>query len=247
MTKSLPPNDALPVMETFYSLQGEGPKTGVPAFFVRFTGCNLHCSWCDTTYASWKAEWQNAQWMKVDEILDSYPKTVLPAGVLMVLTGGEPLLQRQGPRAAALDALVEQGCSLFGHGVEFETNGTFQPPAFYLRDDIAFNVSPKLPSAQAGNWDPEGRWRVDFDAWLEIPRARFKFVVGSDTDLEAVDRLVSSHRLPVERVNIMLEGATREKQLMRLAQHDLVDAILQRRYRLTLRAHTLIWGGERGR
>ncbi len=208
MSAASPPESSLPIMETFFSFQGEGPSIGVPSFFVRLTGCNLHCRWCDTTYASWKAEWQRARWMSVDEILQTLPPDVDPEGVLMVITGGEPFLHREGPRAPVLDELVQRGAALFGHGVEFETNGSFQPPDPYLRDSIAFNVSPKLPSAQAGNWEPDGRWRVDFDAWRAIQRSRFKFVVGNLDDLAEVDRIVGQYELPVERIYIMPEGAT---------------------------------------
>ena len=76
------------ISEIFYSIQGEGELTGVPSVFVRTSGCNLRCVWCDTPYASWNPEGAD---MSVDQILEEVKKH--PARHC-VLTGGEPMITR---------------------------------------------------------------------------------------------------------------------------------------------------------
>src|ERR1700733_13593160 len=76
------------ISEIFYSIQGEGELTGIPSVFVRTSGCNLRCNWCDTMYASWEPEGTH---MALDQILqqvDSFPAQHC------VLTGGEPMVTK---------------------------------------------------------------------------------------------------------------------------------------------------------
>ena len=100
------------VTETFVSLQGEGPRQGMPCMVVRFAGCNLHCAWCDTRYSL--NDSQGVE-MTPEEIMQA----VLESGMRYVcITGGEPLLQKEDlvPLLAAMheaDVLVD-----------IETNGT---------------------------------------------------------------------------------------------------------------------------
>ena len=99
------------VNEIFYSLQGEGFQSGTPAVFVRFSGCNLRCPFCDTCH-------ENGTFMTEESIVDEVAK--YPAG-LVVVTGGEPSLQLTG-------SLVDKLHSL-GKLVAVETNGTRELPA----------------------------------------------------------------------------------------------------------------------
>ena len=97
------------VNQIFYSLQGEGRNTGRAAVFVRFAGCNVHCSFCDTDFSSWRE-------MSDDEIvaaISQYPTR------LVVLTGGEPTLQVDRPLVDLLHA--------HGYEIAMESNGTRQP------------------------------------------------------------------------------------------------------------------------
>lgn len=104
------PSAGYPVNEIFYSLQGEGYHSGTPAIFIRFSGCNLKCDFCDTDFSS-------HVYMTVDEIIEEvrlYPATVV------VLTGGEPSLQPLGPLVESLHAE--------GKKLHMETNGTQEIP-----------------------------------------------------------------------------------------------------------------------
>jgi 7-carboxy-7-deazaguanine synthase len=98
------------VSEIFRSLQGEGKSQGRPCTFIRLTGCNLRCAWCDTSYAQ-----QDGEEMSITEVLD---RVWLQNGKQICITGGEPLLQREG----VLELLKK--FSLHGYTVEIETNGT---------------------------------------------------------------------------------------------------------------------------
>ncbi|PZR58947.1 MAG: 7-carboxy-7-deazaguanine synthase [Candidatus Meridianibacter frigidus] len=115
----------LQVNEIFYSFQGEGTHTGIPAVFVRLAGCNLSCRFCDTDY-SLKAL------LGVDDVL-AQVQTLSPECPTVILTGGEPLAQTQTPDL--IDALARNG-----RRVHIESNGTVPVP---LSEDVWLTVSPK--------------------------------------------------------------------------------------------------------
>ncbi|MFH1284047.1 MAG: 7-carboxy-7-deazaguanine synthase QueE [Candidatus Peregrinibacteria bacterium] len=113
------------ISEIFYSIQGEGTNLGIPAVFLRLSGCNLRCEWCDTAYA-----WKKGKEMKTSEILSKIKS--FPAHHL-VITGGEPLLQQD-----ELKLLLEL---LKNYYIEIETNGTIKPKISRLVNQ--YNCSPK--------------------------------------------------------------------------------------------------------
>lgn len=119
------------VNEIFYSLQGEGFHTGTPAVFLRFSGCNLACSFCDTDFAAFTE-------MTLDQIMAEVSAFKTRH---IVLTGGEPLLQVD---SALLEALKEAGFY-----IQVETNGTV--PAPEAIDWVT--CSPKLPVSRVGRAD----------------------------------------------------------------------------------------------
>src|ERR1700704_5838800 len=100
------------VSEIFYSIQGEGMLTGVPSVFVRTSGCNLRCVWCDTPYTSWTPEGPE---MAIEEIAKEVAR--YPATAHVVITGGEPMLF---PSVVELAARLKAA----GHHITIETAGT---------------------------------------------------------------------------------------------------------------------------
>src|SRR5215831_18622011 len=117
----------LRIAEIFYSLQGEGSLVGVPSVFVRTSGCNLRCSWCDTPYTSWRPEGTD---LTLDQILDEVDAH--PARHVVV-TGGEPMI------APDILALTQRLRARNLH-ITIETAGTvFEPVACDL-----MSISPKL-------------------------------------------------------------------------------------------------------
>ncbi|HUB33862.1 MAG TPA: 7-carboxy-7-deazaguanine synthase QueE, partial [Bryobacteraceae bacterium] len=115
------------IAELFYSLQGEGSLVGVPSVFIRTTGCNLRCSWCDTPYTSWQPEGTDWSLRQILAEVRAHPARHA------VVTGGEPMIQPE------IIPLTEQ-LRAAGLHITVETAGTvFQPVACDL-----MSISPKL-------------------------------------------------------------------------------------------------------
>ncbi|WP_058365165.1 7-carboxy-7-deazaguanine synthase QueE [Haloparvum sedimenti] len=204
--------DALPINELFSSLQGEGTLAGQPSTFVRTSGCNLRCWFCDSYHTSWEP---TGAWMDREAILDEVAARD-PDHV--VLTGGEPLIHD-----AAVDLL--HALDDRGYHLTVETNGTVVPPA-ETPIDLA-SVSPKLASSTPSTERPpagvdpgqvtdpasdeeapsEGeveRWaekheadRLDVDALATLAaryHTQLKFVVTGPGDLPEIESLVADVR-----------------------------------------------------
>ncbi len=232
--------------EIFASLQGEGPAIGRPSAFVRLSGCNLRCRWCDTPY-TWNFEgtpgghrearqYQRAREevaLSVDEVADRVAALGVAA---LVLTGGEPMLQQRS-LAALWPALESRSLAVT---VDVETNGTVKPlPAFDATVD-RYVVSPKLPGAGPQPTDPLGR----LDAFAADPRVSFKLVVGDAADLAAVDALVGRLGLSPSRIWLMAEGDTIER--LDAGASAVAAAALKRGYNFSDRLHLRLYGAGRG-
>jgi 7-carboxy-7-deazaguanine synthase len=234
--------DTLRISETFLSLQGEGPSTGQRAVFLRLSGCNLSCTWCDTPYT-----WDWSRYDRGTETRLATPPSVAAeiatmagdATRLLVLTGGEPLLQ-QGTVARTLDLLRDKRPSL---RCEVETNGTVVPSAHLAARVHRFVVSPKL-----ANSGIRSRARTHLTALAEFaqqPRAVLKFVVAGPGDLvEAADTAAQADFGP-ERVWIM-PVATDPQRCLDLMR-ELASPVLDAGFNLSSRMHLLLWGDIRGR
>jgi 7-carboxy-7-deazaguanine synthase len=221
------------VSETFTSLQGEGMLAGLPSFFVRTAGCNLRCAWCDTPYASWRPEGRRTT------IAAVVAEAAASGCRHVVVTGGEPLLQREiGALTAALSAA--------GHHVTVETAGTLAPE---LTCHL-LSVSPKTE-----NSDPAGAWRerhrlirVDRGPLAALlarhPEHQVKFVVRDRGDLAEILALVERLAVDRGRVLLMPEGATREEIAVRAA--EVGRMCLDAGFRYSPRLHVDLFGGGRG-
>ena len=245
MTARMPTLDprSLWVAETFSSLQGEGPSSGRPAAFIRLSGCHLSCSWCDTAYTWDETRFDLSAERHVSSVEDLVHWFDVQQVGLVVITGGEPLLQQDAVIAFLLDLAATVGdCR-----VEVETSGTIVPRAELVDLVSAFNVSPKL--AHSGM--PERRRiRPDVLRGLEgTGKAVWKFVAVDLGDLEEIDRvlaLVSTDgRALEERVWIMPEGTDPGTILTRL--REFAGAVMGRGWNLAPRLHVLLWGDDRGR
>lgn len=219
--------------ETFVSLQGEGPLAGQRAAFVRFAHCNLTCVWCDTDYS-----WNWAKFRR-DQETQRGPVAEIASWVraqdvdLVVVTGGEPMLQQE-----ALRCLAEL-CSPVR--VQVETNGTRIPIVSLGTVVNLFVVSPKLANSGVA------RHRRIVPAALRALAATgsvaWKFVALGPADLDEIDTLVTAYGLAP--VWVMPEGTTDEQILDRA--RSLVGPVLDRGWNFSLRLHILLWGDRRGR
>jgi 7-carboxy-7-deazaguanine synthase len=233
---------ALRVNEMFGpTIQGEGPAAGRPAMFVRLAGCNLSCSWCDSAYT-----WDSGRYNLREESRDVPVEEVLVAvqrqpDALVVITGGEPLLQQESP---AWDALLD-GLTQLDMPIHVETNGTIGPSDRSLRRVTQWCVSPKLPNA-----GPHRGYQIETmnPAWrnhVNDRRIALKFVCTSADDVDRAVAMADSRGFPRRAVWVMPEGVTAEA----LAEHwpAIADAAVGHGINATHRLHILAWGQERGR
>ncbi len=230
------PHRDLVVSEVFGpTVQGEGPSLGRRAGFVRLGRCNLACTFCDTPYTWDWSRFDPATELTARAVDDIAAEVEAMAVPLVVITGGEPLLQ-QG-RLAPLLARLRAG----GHRIEVETAGTIAPSGDVADLVDGFNVSPKL--ATSGN-PLDRRYRPDvLRAFQATGRAAFKFVATGPADLDEIQAMVDECGLT--DVWVMPEGA--DAATVRERGAELADAVLARGWQLTTRLHVLLWGDERGR
>jgi 7-carboxy-7-deazaguanine synthase len=235
------------VSEVFTSIQGEGKLAGVPSFFVRVSGCNLRCAWCDTPYASWEPEGER-------RTLDWLLSAADASGVRhAVITGGEPML---------FDAVegLSRGLRRLGMHITVETAGTIfrGPPG--LACDL-MSISPKLASSApaAGDpRDPTGAWRARhesrrlspptlqrlIDAFPPPLERQLKFVVCGPGDLAEIEGVLSGLRgwAPGD-VLLMPEGVRPPTPEMR---RWLAGECIRRGWRYCPRLHIELFGNVRG-
>lgn len=226
------------------TIQGEGPSAGRPAMFLRLGMCNLDCRVCDTPY-TW--DWTGQLGTRYDR------KTELShlsmgeatewvhancADRLLVITGGEPLIQRK--------ALEQWLPTVVGAcDIEVETNGTL-PPLRFPWQTLAYNVSPKTPAMLNGAAE-----RLEWDslhALAEHGRAlsnvRWKFVVRHMDDVRFADMIATRLDLPRRKVWLMPEGVDAAEQTATLGW--LANMAAQLGYNVSPRLHVMAWGNRRG-
>lgn len=218
------------------TLQGEGPNLGRRAAFVRLARCNLACTWCDAHFT-----WDWSRHDPVDEVhhrtvAEVHDQVVAMQCRLVVVTGGEPLLQQRNLTHLA-SRLRGSGCE-----VEVETNGTRMPDP-RLNALVRYNVSPKLANSGM-EWDRAIQPDV-LRALALLPGTAFKFVVAAPADLAEVSAVVGEGRIPAGMVWVMPEGVTAEAVVAGHAA--LADLVVERGWNMTTRLHVLAWGDERGR
>lgn len=231
--------EKLPLSEIFGpTIQGEGPFSGRLAWFVRFSGCNLSCSWCDTAY-TWDATRYDLRRETVSRSVSDITQ-VVPDTVLVVLTGGEPLLQqgRQG-WVDLLAALQTKACT-----VHVETNGTIAPDAHTIAAVDAFVVSPKLLNAGEHRGHQKAMLRPEWTSLAKIGSAHLKVVCTTANDVRLVKRLAIDAEWPLRSTWVMPEGST--PRGLELRWHAIATAAVECGLNVTHRLQVLTWGAERG-
>jgi 7-carboxy-7-deazaguanine synthase len=233
--------DRARVAETFLSIQGEGKLAGVPSFFIRLSGCNLRCVWCDTPYASWEPE--GRPWT-VEQLVAAAAST--PARHVVV-TGGEPMI------FPAVEPLC-RGLRERGRHVTIETAGTVDRSV----DCDLMSISPKLASstpAVGDPRDPTGAWRERHEARRinlpalqslidRYPERQLKFVVCGEPDLAEIEALLARLRgWAPDEVLLMPEGVIPPSPAIRTW---LVGECIRRGWRYCPRLHIEIFGNKRG-
>jgi 7-carboxy-7-deazaguanine synthase len=207
------------IIEVFHSVQGEGPWTGVRTSFVRTARCNLRCTWCDTTYSFGPGTERSIPSL-LREIAGHRTHHVC-------LTGGEPLLQRDGPQ------LVRALSRKRIHTV-IETGGSLDVTPYLEIPDVTLSVDVKCPSSKM----------EAHNRWTNLPRLRpsdvIKFVIADRKDYLYARRVVRDYRGPAAIVFQPVWGSDAGR---------LADWVLRDRLdvRVMLQEHKVLWGDVPGR
>jgi 7-carboxy-7-deazaguanine synthase len=225
------------ISEIFYSVQGEGMLVGMPSVFIRTSGCNLRCSWCDTPYTSWEPEGEELQ---MGAILSRARSPHWPR--YAVVTGGEPMLAED--IGLLTMRLREQGMH-----VTIETNGTI----FKEVTCDLMSISPKLANSTPHRRE-RGRFAAKHDGLRYQPDVlkqlmaaypyQLKFVIQKPEDLEEVRAIVEETAADPDRVFLMPEGVQIDDLYERATW--MVDACKQLKWRFTPRLHIDLFGNKRG-
>jgi 7-carboxy-7-deazaguanine synthase len=218
------------ITEIYKSLQGESTHAGLPCVFVRLTGCNLRCSWCDSEYT-----FHGGRKMTSDEIMNEVRRLISPPG-LVEITGGEPMLQEREPITLLNSMLVE------GYQLLLETSGerllTRVPP------EVIKIVDVKCPdSGEGGTFASENLIALQ-------PHDEVKFVIGSRVDYEFARDFTREHLL-ASRVRAVLFSPAFRKDATgsRDSSHCLLDPQQLAEWmlddevpaRLGMQLHKFIW------
>ncbi len=210
---------------------------GVTSVFVRLSGCNLRCTWCDTPYASWQPEGRE---MMLGEILADVRRRW---STHVVVTGGEPMIS---------DQIVELTRALkdLDLHITVETAGTVYKPVVC---DL-MSISPKLASSTPH--EPEGgRWAAQHDRLRYQPEVlrklmqeyeyQLKFVVTDPKDVEEIENILQETQADRTRVVLMAEGIS--PQTIRERASWILEVCKRERFRYSPRLHIDLWGNERGK
>ncbi len=225
------------VAELFFSVQGEGVLAGVPSAFVRTSGCNLRCTWCDSPYTSWAPEGESLTVADVLAQLAAFPTRHA------VVTGGEPLL---APGVEELCASLVAA----GYHVTVETAAT----VFKAVDCHLASLSPKLSNSTPHQRDG-GRFALRHDqfrlrpdvirSFMERSDYQLKFVLDRPDDLnEVLDLLDQLPGVDRGKVLLMPQGTTREELALRGPW--LAELCKAHGFRYCPRLHIELYGNRRG-
>ena len=205
------------VNEMFLSIQGEGIYIGVPMFFIRFTGCNLRCAWCDTQYAFYEGTERS-----IDEIVEEIEKSGME---WICLTGGEPLLQKDIYKL--IDKIIDE------HKILIETNGSILIDKLPTEENLIISLDIKTPSSGM-----EKKMKFENLKYLG-PKDFVKFVILDNTDFEYAKRIIEKYEIEREIVFQPVGGVN----LRWIAERIIKEKI---NVRILPQLHKIIWGEKRG-
>ncbi len=227
----------LKISEIFHSIQGEGALVGVPSVFVRTSGCNLRCTWCDTPYTSWQPEGEERSVGSIVAEVAGYGASHV------VITGGEPMIAPQ------IGELTEALAGRLKPHITIETAGTVDAQ---VRCHL-MSISPKLANSTPHTRD-NGRWGDQHERLRYQPEIlrrlierypyQLKFVIAEPGDVEQVNAIVGEIGALRSCVVLMPEGV----DAATLAERGrwLAEIAKQEGFRMTPRLHIDLWGNRRG-
>lgn len=213
------------VVEIFSSINGEGPRSGQLALFIRMQGCNLDCGYCDTKWAN--EEDCRSHWTSTEEIMDVVRQMQIKN---ITLTGGEPLMQEN------IMELLEALAAEEGIRVEIETNGSIDlKPFAEIKNRPSFNMDYKLPGSGM-----EQHMLPDNFSCLTA-KDTVKFVVKDYGDLMRARDLIETYNL-TDRCRVFLSpvyGEINPEDIVNFMKSNIMNDVT-----LQLQIHKVIWDSE---
>ena len=206
------------INEIFYSLQGEGKWSGLPNIFIRTTGCNLRCTFCDTKYA-----YEDGKEMSIDEILTQIGKYSCK---YICITGGEPLLQNE--MEDLLDLLLKNNYQIL-----FETNGSLNIKKLLNKKSLVISLDVKCPSSNMH----ENNYLKNIS--LLRKNDQLKFVIKDKDDYNYAKKIINKYK-PICTVYFQALWGTNPSDLSKWIISDDLNV------RLGLQLHKILWGERRG-
>ncbi len=207
----------LKINEIFKSIQGESSHTGLPCVFVRLTGCNLRCTWCDTEYAFYEGKG-----MTVDDVVDA----VEQSGISLVeITGGEPLMQKEA--IPLMQTLLEKN-----YTVMLETGGAL--PIDEVPEQVIKIMDLKCPGS-----GEESNNNYDNLRHLTV-RDEVKFVILDREDYDWSKKILSEYSVP-KKAQVLFSPVYEKLDLKDLVQWVLEDNLP---VRIQTQLHKVIWSKD---
>ncbi|RLF44309.1 MAG: hypothetical protein DRN29_08695 [Thermoplasmata archaeon] len=204
------------INEIFFSIEGEGKNAGLPTIFIRTTGCNLRCNYCDTKYAYFEGEE-----MDLKQILKKIKKWNCKR---VCITGGEPLLQNELP--SLINMLIYNK-----YKIKIETNGSLDISEI-AKKEVMISVDIKCPSSGMH----EKMWMENI--FLLRKKDELKFVIGDKRDYEYAKDIIKKYLPKCEIIMQPVWGKAKG-----LANWILNDEL---NIRLSLQIHKILWGNKKG-
>jgi 7-carboxy-7-deazaguanine synthase len=225
------------ISEIFYSIQGEGRLSGVPSAFIRTSGCNLRCVWCDTPYTSWSPDGKEMTLEEILHAIESYPLRHV------VLTGGEPLLSHE---IEDLSVKLKDA----GAHVTIETAATIFKP---VSCDLV-SMSPKLSNSTP--WQKQnGRFatmheqhRLNYNVvqqFIDSYDYQLKFVVDREQDFAEVRQIVEALK-NVDTSRVLIMAQARNRRQLHQKSRWIVELCKEFGYGYSPRLHIELYGNRRG-
>lgn len=206
------------INEIFYSIQGEGKWMGLPNIFIRTTGCNLRCSFCDTTYA-----YETGEEMSIEEIINMIRKH--PCNYVCI-TGGEPLLQEE--IVQLIDVLLEKK-----YVICLETNGSIDIENLVGKKSLSISLDVKCPSSAMHE-------KMNFNnVSLLTCNDQLKFIIQNREDYEYAKKIIKKYK-PQSAIFFQPVWGINLKELSSWVLNDGLDV------RIGLQLHKIIWGDRKG-
>ncbi len=225
------------ISEIFYSIQGEGALVGMPSVFIRTSGCNLRCRWCDTPYTSWSPEGDEMTVENILGVVEDY------AATHVVITGGEPMLMKEMPD-------LTRRLKDCGYHITIETAATvYQQVAC----DLA-SLSPKLSNSTP--WKDEGgkyakkheRLRLNVEVlntFMKTYPYQMKFVVDTPEDLDELEGLLT-RLVGIDRTRVLLMPQGRTAGELNEKARWIAKLCKTNGFRFCPRVHIDLYGDTRG-